>query len=123
MRTTLDIDDDVLAAAKDLSRQQGLSAGAVSVWGQVLLFAVTLGSVGSQVLPFANLASRIIGHRVQAWPRVRGQGLRFALGSNQRASLSWPHWVFSVSVSRPTYGMDRIAESCGYPTFIEARSA
>jgi hypothetical protein len=29
MRTTLDIDDDVLAAAKELSRQQGLSAGAV----------------------------------------------------------------------------------------------
>lgn len=29
MRTTLDIDDDVLAAAKELSRQQGRSAGAV----------------------------------------------------------------------------------------------
>lgn len=29
MRTTLDIDDDVLAAAKELSRQQGVSAGAV----------------------------------------------------------------------------------------------
>ena len=29
MRTTLDIDDDVLAAAKELSRQQGLSAGEV----------------------------------------------------------------------------------------------
>lgn len=27
MRTTLDIDDDVLAAAKELSRQQGCSAG------------------------------------------------------------------------------------------------
>jgi hypothetical protein len=29
MRTTLDIDDDVLAAAKELSRLQGRSAGAV----------------------------------------------------------------------------------------------
>jgi Arc/MetJ family transcription regulator len=29
MRTTLDIDDDVLAAAKELSRQQGRPAGAV----------------------------------------------------------------------------------------------
>lgn len=29
MRTTLDIDDDVLAAAKELSRQQGRSAGQV----------------------------------------------------------------------------------------------
>jgi hypothetical protein len=29
MRTTLDIDDDVLAAAKELSREQGRSAGAV----------------------------------------------------------------------------------------------
>ncbi|MFM1988894.1 MAG: hypothetical protein RJA99_1851 [Pseudomonadota bacterium] len=29
MRTTLDIDDDVLAAAKDLARAQGRSAGAV----------------------------------------------------------------------------------------------
>ena len=29
MRTTLDIDDDVLAAAKELSRQQGVPAGAV----------------------------------------------------------------------------------------------
>ena len=29
MRTTLDIDDDLLAAAKELSRQQGRSAGQV----------------------------------------------------------------------------------------------
>lgn len=29
MRTTLDIDDDLLAAAKELGRQQGRSAGAV----------------------------------------------------------------------------------------------
>jgi hypothetical protein len=29
MRTTLDIDDDLLAAAKELSRQQGCSAGKV----------------------------------------------------------------------------------------------
>jgi hypothetical protein len=29
MRTTLDIDDDLLAAAKELSRQQGVSAGQV----------------------------------------------------------------------------------------------
>lgn len=29
MRTTLDIEDDVLAAAKELARRQGLSAGQV----------------------------------------------------------------------------------------------
>ncbi len=29
MRTTLDIDDDVLAAAKEISRRQGVSAGRV----------------------------------------------------------------------------------------------
>ena len=29
MRTTLDIDDDLLAAAKELSRQQGCTAGQV----------------------------------------------------------------------------------------------
>ncbi len=29
MRTTLDIEDDVLAAAKELARQQGISAGRV----------------------------------------------------------------------------------------------
>ena len=29
MRTTLDIEDDVLAAARELARQQGLSAGQV----------------------------------------------------------------------------------------------
>lgn len=29
MRTTLDIDDDVLAAAKELARRQGVSAGRV----------------------------------------------------------------------------------------------
>ncbi|MCP9886689.1 hypothetical protein KBY96_01890 [Cyanobium sp. ATX 6A2] len=29
MRTTLDIEDDVLAAAKELARRQGLSAGKV----------------------------------------------------------------------------------------------
>lgn len=29
MRTTLDIDDDLLIAAKELSRQQGVSAGQV----------------------------------------------------------------------------------------------
>jgi hypothetical protein len=29
MRTTLDIDDDLLAAAKELARREGISAGAV----------------------------------------------------------------------------------------------
>lgn len=29
MRTTLDIDDDVLAAAREISRKQGISAGQV----------------------------------------------------------------------------------------------
>jgi hypothetical protein len=44
MRTTLDIDDDVLAAAKELSRQQGRSAGAV-VSG--LLRQALTGSAGT----------------------------------------------------------------------------
>jgi Arc/MetJ family transcription regulator len=43
MRTTLDIDDDVLAAAKELSRQQGRSAGAVV---SALLRQALTGSAG-----------------------------------------------------------------------------
>lgn len=43
MRTTLDIDDDVLLAAKDLARRQKLSAGQVV---SQLLRRVLTGQVG-----------------------------------------------------------------------------
>jgi hypothetical protein len=44
MRTALDIDDDVLAAVKELSRKQGRSAGAVA--SELLRQALT-GSVAA----------------------------------------------------------------------------
>jgi hypothetical protein len=39
MRTTLDIEDDVLAAAKELARRQGVSAG--QVVSRLLRYALT----------------------------------------------------------------------------------
>jgi Arc/MetJ family transcription regulator len=45
MRTTLDIDDDLLAAAKELSRQQGRTAG--EVVSMLLRQALTGASPGS----------------------------------------------------------------------------
>jgi hypothetical protein len=45
MRTTLDIEDDVLAAAKELARRQGTSAGAMV---SLLLRAALGGSTTAQ---------------------------------------------------------------------------
>ena len=45
MRTTLDIEDDVLAAAKELARRQGLSAGQVV---SRLLRAALTGAASTQ---------------------------------------------------------------------------
>ena len=47
MRTTLDIADDVLAAAKELARQQGKSAGEVI---SVLARQALTGTVGSSAV-------------------------------------------------------------------------
>lgn len=50
MRTTLDIDDDVLAAAKELSRQQGRPVGAVvsALLRQALTGSVSKGRVAEE---------------------------------------------------------------------------
>ncbi len=64
MRTTLDIDDDVLAAAKELSRLQGRSAGAVV---SSLLRQALTGSAAqpgeSGVEPSVKSANSITGFR------------------------------------------------------------
>ena len=53
MRTTLDIDDDLLAAAKELSRQQGRRAGQVvsNLLRRVLADGGIAGSHTSTTLP------------------------------------------------------------------------
>lgn len=66
MRTTLDIDDDILAAAKELSRRQSTSAG--KVLSQLARQALTAsapepvrkvrGSAARSVAGFRPLASR-----------------------------------------------------------------
>jgi hypothetical protein len=63
MRTTLDIDDDVLAAAKELSRRQSVSAG--KVLSQLARQALTgVGAAGAarraapSVAGFRPIASR-----------------------------------------------------------------
>jgi hypothetical protein len=60
MRTTLDIDDDVLAAAKELSRQQGLSAGAVV---SMLLRRALLGAADPATPARADTATPPTGFR------------------------------------------------------------
>jgi hypothetical protein len=50
MRTTLDIEDDVLAAAKELARRQGTSAGAMV---SRLLRAALNGSAAGGLAPSA----------------------------------------------------------------------
>ena len=80
MRTTLDIDDDVLAAAKELSRQQGLSAGAVV---SMLLRQALLGSAGATPArrsraavagfrPFASRGKAVTNDAVDALRDVEG---------------------------------------------------
>ena len=55
MRTTLDIDDDLLAAAKDLARQQGSSAGrVVSALLRRALAGGVAGGVGDIGAPVAS---------------------------------------------------------------------
>jgi hypothetical protein len=51
MRTTLDIEDDVLAAAKELARRQGTSAGAMV---SRLLRAALNGSAAGGLAPSAS---------------------------------------------------------------------
>lgn len=66
MRTTLDIDDDILAAAKELSRRQSTSAGKVlSQLARQALTATTMdpalearGSAAHGVAGFRPLAPR-----------------------------------------------------------------
>ncbi len=62
MRTTLDIDEDILAAAKELSRRQATSAG--KVLSQLARLALAGGAVGrvaaapGGVAGFRPIASR-----------------------------------------------------------------
>ena len=59
MRTTLDIDDDVLAAAKERARLQGRTAGAVlSELARQSLTAPTAVSGGESFLGFSPLPKR-----------------------------------------------------------------
>ncbi len=66
MRTTLDIEDDVLAAAKELARRQGLSAG--KVVSQLLRSALSGGvekaDAGSIVVagfrPFQEASPKLV---------------------------------------------------------------
>ena len=80
MRTTLDIDDDVRAAAKELARQQGQSAGAVV---SVLLRQALLGS-GPAAPPRQGLAAvtgfRPFGSRGKAVTNDAINALRDAEG-------------------------------------------
>ena len=58
MRTTLDIDNDVLAAAKELARQQNLSAG--QVVSQLLRGALTGQAKNSTASQDAGLGARSV---------------------------------------------------------------
>ncbi len=60
MRTTLDIEDDVLAAAKELSRQQGRTAGEVV---SMLLRQALTGGVARPVGRRARGAAAVAGFR------------------------------------------------------------
>lgn len=55
MRTTLDIDEDLLTAARELARQQRVSAGQVI---SQLLRRVLTGQ-GMQTLPSGRMAARV----------------------------------------------------------------
>lgn len=60
MRTTLDIDDDVLAAAKELSRQNGCSAGHMV---SVLLRRALAGGAAADQHPAAPGKPAVAGFR------------------------------------------------------------
>jgi Arc/MetJ family transcription regulator len=55
MRTTLDIDDDLLAAAKEISRLQGQTAG--QVVSALMRRALAGGATGGGMLPGAASAT------------------------------------------------------------------
>jgi hypothetical protein len=67
MRTTLDIEDDVLAAARELARRQGTSAGQMV---SRLLRAALSGTASERLSP-AMSASAVAGFR--PFPAQAGQ--------------------------------------------------
>lgn len=60
MRTTLDIDEDVLAAAKELARREHLPAGQVV---SRLLRGVLTGQFGGMPAPNASATAAVAGFR------------------------------------------------------------
>lgn len=60
MRTTLDIDDDLLAAAKEISRQQGQTAGQVV---STLLRRALAGGVAVGTQPARHGQAMVAGFR------------------------------------------------------------
>ena len=66
MRTTLDIEDDVLAAAKELARRQGISAGQVV---SRLLRAAMSGEVVRDAAASSGASSAVAGFRPFSVPQ------------------------------------------------------
>jgi len=59
MRTTLDIDDDVLAAARERARRDGMTLGAtLSALARRALTAAEPGGTGAGVLGFQPFSAR-----------------------------------------------------------------
>jgi hypothetical protein len=67
VRTTLDIEDDVLAAAKELARRQGTSAGQMV---SRLLRAALCGPAATELSPFVSTPA-VAGFR--PFPATAGQ--------------------------------------------------
>jgi hypothetical protein len=82
MRTTLDIEDDVLAAAKELSRQQGRSAGAVvsALLRQALTHAPAPSDARARRAPVGVAGFRPFASRGPAVSNDRIDALRDAEG-------------------------------------------
>jgi hypothetical protein len=59
MRTTLDIDDDLLAAAKELARRQGGTTG--QVVSRLLRHSLTGGNVPAARSPARSLPRKVAG--------------------------------------------------------------
>lgn len=82
MRTTLDIDDDLLAAAKEISRQQGKTAGQVvsSLMRRALAGGAAAGAQPSEhkqvavggFRPFASRGSPVTNHAIDKLRDVEG---------------------------------------------------
>jgi hypothetical protein len=67
MRTTLDIDDDILAAAKDLARAEGRTMGhVISELARRALTAPSLSSQGLAGTP--GLAEPAVSFELDDWP-------------------------------------------------------